>query len=42
VTPLAVASQTVREGQKFGIEVTYSRDGKHKGGIVVMAGSGTQ
>lgn len=35
VTPLAVANQTVREGEKFGIEVTYSRDGKHKGGIVV-------
>jgi len=35
VTPLAVALQTVREGEKFGIEVHNSRDGKHKGGIVV-------
>lgn len=35
VTPLAVANQTVREGEKFGIECHYSRDGKHKGGIVV-------
>ncbi len=35
LAPLAVASQTVREGDKFGIEVTPSRDGQHKGGIVV-------
>lgn len=28
VSPLAVAPQTVREGQKFGIECTLSRDGK--------------
>jgi hypothetical protein len=35
VTPLAVAAQFVREGEKFGIEVTHSRDGKHHGGIVV-------
>lgn len=28
VCPLAVAAQTVREGQKFGIECTLSRDGK--------------
>lgn len=34
-TPLAVAAQFVREGEKFGIEVTHSRDGKHNGGIVV-------
>lgn len=27
VAPLAVASQTVKEGQKFGIEAAYSRDG---------------
>jgi hypothetical protein len=35
VTPLAVAEQFVREGQKFGIDVHHSRDGKHNGGIVV-------
>lgn len=35
VTPLAVAAQFVREGAKFGIDVTHSRDGKHNGGIVV-------
>jgi hypothetical protein len=35
MTPLAVAEQFVREGEKFGIEVTHSRDGKHNGGIVV-------
>src|SRR6266536_329286 len=27
LTPLAVSSQTVREGQKFGIEIVQSRDG---------------
>jgi len=35
LTPLAVASQTVREAAKFGIEAAISRDGKHQGGIVV-------
>ena len=35
VTPLAVAQQFVREGAKFGIDVTHSRDGTHHGGIVV-------
>jgi len=35
VTPLAVSFQTIREGEKFGIEVTRSQDGTHKGGIVV-------
>jgi hypothetical protein len=35
ITPLAVAGQFVREGEKFGIEVHHSRDGKHHGGIVV-------
>ena len=35
LTPLAVAQQTVREGEKFGIEVRRSPDGKHLGGIVV-------
>lgn len=28
LTPLAVAAQTVREGEKFGIDVQQSRDGK--------------
>jgi hypothetical protein len=32
VTPLAVSYQTIREGEKFGIEVRHSQDGKvHKG-----------
>jgi hypothetical protein len=35
LTPLAVSAQMVREGKKFGIDVTHSRDGKHSGGIVV-------
>ena len=35
LTPLAVSSQTVREGAKFGIEAQRSSDGHHKGGIVV-------
>jgi hypothetical protein len=35
LTPLAVASQTVREGEKFDIEVTRSSDGQIKGDIVV-------
>ena len=35
LTPLAVSQQTVREGEKFGIEVTRCGDGQHKGGIVV-------
>lgn len=34
-TPLAVASQTCREAAKFGIEAVQSRDGHHRGGIVV-------
>lgn len=39
-TPLAVAAQTVREAEKFGIEARQSKDGKHSGqngrpGIVV-------
>lgn len=34
-TPLAVSHQTVREGEKFGIEAARCQDGKHKGGIVV-------
>jgi SNF2 family DNA or RNA helicase len=35
ITPLAVAEQFIREGEKFGIEVTRSRDGKIKKGITV-------
>jgi hypothetical protein len=35
LTPLAVAAQTVREGQKFGIECTRSSDGVVSGLIVV-------
>lgn len=36
ITPLAVAAQFVREGEKFGIKVQHSRDGQHDGtGIVV-------
>ncbi len=32
LTPLAVAPQTIREGEKFGIEVKLARDGKlHRG-----------
>jgi hypothetical protein len=34
VTPLAVAGQFVREGEKFGIDVEHSRDGKFSGPIV--------
>lgn len=35
ITPLAVAAQFVREGQKFGIDVEHSRDGKFTSNIVV-------
>ena len=35
LSPLAVAFQTAIEGEKFGIECEVSRDGKHKGGIVI-------
>lgn len=35
LSPLAVSPQTVQEGEKFGIQVTRSSDGKHKGGIVI-------
>lgn len=34
-TPLAVSHQTIREGEKFGIEVKRSDDGKPKGKITV-------
>jgi len=35
LTPLAVSTQTISEGEKFGIEVKRSRDGKPKGKITV-------
>lgn len=35
LTPLAVAAQTIREAQKFGIAAEVSRDGTHRGPIVV-------
>jgi len=35
LTPLAVASQTVKEAEKFDIEAEQSRDGKHTKKIVV-------
>jgi hypothetical protein len=35
ITPLAVSSQTVREGEKFGIECHQSRDGAVHPGITV-------
>lgn len=34
--PLAVAAQTVREGEKFGIEAIRSSDGKHKAGAHIV------
>jgi hypothetical protein len=36
LTPLAVAFQTVREGEKFGIEVTHRREGLHTGDRIVV------
>jgi len=35
LSPLAVSPQTVREGEKFGIEVTRCINGKHNGDIVI-------
>jgi len=35
LTPLAVASQTVREAEKFGIQARHSKDGSSEGHIVV-------
>ena len=35
LTPLAVSHQTIKEGEKFGIEVKRSRDGKAKGKITI-------
>jgi hypothetical protein len=36
LTPLAVAFQTVKEGEKFGVEVTHRRDGLHKGDRIIV------
>lgn len=36
LAPLAVGSQTVREGEKFGIEVAHRRDELHKGDRIVV------
>lgn len=35
LSPLAVSMQTVKEGEKFGIEINRSRDGNHKGKITI-------
>lgn len=35
LTPLAVAPQTIREGEKFGVEVRLSRNGKAHKGITI-------
>ncbi len=35
LTPCAVAPQTVREAEKFGVEARYSRDGSSHGHVVV-------
>lgn len=35
LTPLAVSAQTLREGEKFGVEVARSREGKENSKIVV-------
>ncbi len=35
LTPLAVSYQTVKEGEKFGIDCEQSRDGKFKGKLVI-------
>lgn len=34
--PLAVSAQTIREGEKFGIEVVRSSDGNHKAGACIV------
>lgn len=36
LTPLAVAFQTVKEGEKFGVEVTHRRDGIEKADRIVV------
>ncbi|MCP4003210.1 MAG: helicase [bacterium] len=35
VAPLAVSQQTIREGTKFGVDVTYSRDGELSDGVTI-------
>jgi hypothetical protein len=35
LTPLAVSQQTIKEGEKFGIEVKRSKDGRSKGKITI-------
>ena len=35
ITPLAVSQQTIKEGEKFGIEVKRSKDGNPNGKITV-------
>lgn len=35
ITPLSVSQQTLKESEKFGIECSRSKDGKHNGGIVI-------
>lgn len=35
MTPLAVARQTIKEANKFGIDACHSQDGSYSGGIVV-------
>lgn len=35
LAPLAVAEQTVREGARFGVDITYSRDGQASGDITI-------
>lgn len=35
LTPLAVGPQTIHEAEKFGIEASLSRDGSHKGHVIV-------
>lgn len=36
LTPLAVAFQTVKEGEKIGVEVAHRRDGNHAGDRIVV------
>ena len=36
LTPLAVAFQTVKEGEKIGVEVTHRRDGMHAGDRIIV------
>ncbi len=36
LTPLAVAFQTVREGEKFGVDAVHRRDGLHAGDRIVV------